>query len=174
MTTKTIAFALTTLMAACSTSGMPHATPASRTAVTCDGGSVTSDLELARYEGCTEVRGDLAISGVSSLEAMADLHRVEGTLSISETQRLYTLSGLESLAEVGALRIEHNRALINAHGLNGLTRAGAVVIAKNPRLSKRYGLLAKLSGSSTHLTITDNRGLMAEGVASAQTLVGTL
>lgn len=170
MTTKTLALALATLMAACSTSGMQHAAPAPRTAVSCAGGSVASDLELARYEGCTEVRGNLAISGVSSLEPLADLRRVEGTLSISENHRLYTLSGLDALTEVGTLRIEHNRALINAGSLNGLSLARDVVIARNPRLTKRYGLLAKLPSSSTHLSFSDNRGLTAEGVASSQAL----
>jgi len=175
MTTKTIALALATLMAACSTSSMQHAAPAPLTALSCEGGSVTSDAELARYEGCTEIRGHLAITGVSSLAPLGDLRRVEGALSVSETRHLYTLSGLESLTEVGTLRIEQNRGLINAGSLNGLTQARDVVVAKNPRLTKRYGLLAKLPSASTHLSFSDNTGLSAEGVASTSGLaVGTL
>jgi hypothetical protein len=175
MTIKMIALALASLMAACSSSGMQHAAPAPETARSCGGGGVSSDGELARYEGCTHIRGHLAITGVSSLTSLAALRSVEGTLSISDTRSLYTLSGLEALTQVDTLRLERNQGLITASGLNSLIQARTVVIARNPRLSKRYGLLAKLPSNSTNLSVSDNRGLDAEGVSSSSGLrVGIL
>ena len=132
--------------------------------IACEGSSVRSDAELARYAGCTEIKGSLSIEGVTTLAPLGDLHRVEGALSVRNTRRLYTLAGLDALEQVGELVIEQNRGLINAGGLNRLTLAGSVVIAQNPRLTKKYGLLRQLSSGSTRIRYEANMGLRAEGI----------
>src|SRR6266545_1353914 len=144
MNPKLIALAFSSLLGACTGAG-PRAAAHSGTApVACEGSSVRSDAELARYAGCTEIEGSLSIEGVTTLAPLRDVHRIDGTLSVRNTRRLYTLAGLEALDEVGELRIEKNVGLINAGSLNGLTLAASVVIAENPRLTNRYGLLGQL------------------------------
>jgi hypothetical protein len=166
MNPKMIALAFSTLLGACTGAGSQHAARAGAAPVACEGSSVRSDAELARYAGCTEIQGSLSIEGVTTLAPLADLHRVEGALTVRNTRRLYSLAGLEALAEVGELRIEKNVGLINAGSLNGLSLAASVVIAENPRLTKRYGLLGQLTNGSTRIRYEANAGLRAEGIVT--------
>jgi hypothetical protein len=165
MTMNKLVLALGTLLAACSGAPAPSAIAPTQSASVCEGGSVRSDAELARFAHCTEIAGDLALSGVTSTEALERLRSVDGTLSISGTERLYTLSGLENLRRVSTLRIERNRRLISIGSLRALTHAKTVSIVANPRLSRSGGSLDGLTRVAAEVTVMDNVGLRAEGVA---------
>ena len=67
----------------------------------CEGGVVNQDAELARYTGCRVVAGHLDVRGVTSLAPLHALERVDGTLRIERTDRLYSLTGLERLRSDG-------------------------------------------------------------------------
>ncbi len=165
MTMNKIVLALGTLLAACSGSAVPAAVAPAPAASVCEGGSARGDAELAHYAGCTAITGDLDVSGVTSMQALERLRSVDGTLSISGTARLYTLTGLENLRRVNALRIERNRGLISIGSLKALTHANTVSIVANPRLSRSGGSLDGLTRMAGEVTVIDNVGLRAEGVA---------
>jgi hypothetical protein len=166
MNTRTLAIALSTLLAACSGS-LPHSAPSVATAMACPGGLVRGDAALARYSHCVSVGSDLTIEGVTTLRPLTNLREVEGTLTVARTTALYTLAGLEGLREVRALHLERNRGLIDAGSLNHIERAEHVVVAHNPQLSKRFGLLRGLQSDSTRMSVVKNSGLTAEGVVAA-------
>jgi hypothetical protein len=165
MTMNKIVLALGTLLAACSGSAVPAAVAPAPQAALCDGGSVRSDAELERFTHCTAIAGDLVVSGVTSMKPLEDVRTVYGTLSIRRTERLYTLTGLENLRRVNALDIEENRGLISIGSLKSLTRAKSVSIVANPRLSRSGGSLDGLTRVAGDVTVKDNLGLRAEGVA---------
>ena len=159
--------AVGTLLAACSGSGLPHAAAPALGASACEAGSVNGDAELEQYARCTTVAGDLEISRVTSVKALEHLRSVDGTLTIRETDHLYSLAGLEHLRRVNVLRLEKNRGLISIGSLNALARAEKVSIVQNPRLSRTHGLMAGLRHAVAEVTLVDNLGLRAEGVTMA-------
>jgi len=165
MTTNAIVLAFGTLLSACSGSAVPGAAAPTSAAAACEGGSVRSDVELERYVHCTTIAGDLDVTGVTSVSPLHHLRSVEGTLSIRRTEHLYSLSGLESLRRVDILRIEQNRGLISIASLNALAHAEKVNIVANPRLSSSGGLMDGLKRIAAEITLVDNVGLRAEGVA---------
>lgn len=156
---------LTLALAACSRQVHPSAAPAAA-ARTCEGGAVRSDADLDRYAGCAVIAGDLDVRGVTSVEPLARVRAVEGALAIHDTRRLYSLTGLERLRAVGSLSIERNEGLISIASLNALTTAERVSVTKNHRLSRVHGFLSGL-GPSSEVSVIDNVGLRAEGMASA-------
>ena len=165
MTMNKIVLALGTLLAACSGSAVPTAVAPAPAAALCDGGTVRSDAELERFAHCTAIAGDLDVSGVTGMQPLEHVRTVYGTLGIHGTERLYTLSGLENLRRVNGLRIEQNRGLISIASLKALTHAKTVSIVANPRLSRSGGSLDGLTRVAGEVTLTDNVGLRAEGVA---------
>jgi uncharacterized protein YunC (DUF1805 family) len=165
MTMNKIVLALGALLAACSGSAVPGAAAPTVAAATCDGGSVRGDAELERYGHCATIAGDLDVTGVTSVEPLRRLRAVDGTLSIHRTERLYSLSGLENLRRVDTLRIEQNRGLISIGSLNALAHAEKVSIVANPRLSGSRGLMDGLKRAAAEITMLNNAGLRAEGVA---------
>ena len=99
------------------------------------------------------------------MQPLENVRTVYGTLSIRGTERLYTLTGLENLRRVNALSIEQNRGLISIGSLKALTQAKTVSIVANPRLSRSGGSLDGLTRRASEVTVKDNLGLRAEGVA---------
>ena len=127
-------------MVACSgTAQRPVATVAPEAARSCQGRAVHGDAELAAFAGCSEVQGDLRISGVSSLESLAALKQVDGTLGIEGNPELTDLAGLESLSRVGTMVLERN-GFFTIEGLEGVREIGRLAIADNPRLTSIAGL----------------------------------
>ena len=165
MNAKLILLALSTFAAACSTSGQVAVQP-SAPASACTGGFARGDAELERYAGCTVIAGDLVLEGVTTVEPLSALERVDGTLGIRQTHALYSLSGLEHLRRVGELRLEGNRTLISARALNGLVAARSVLVAGNPRLSKSFGLFEQLATDPSAIRLEKNAGLSAEGLGA--------
>jgi len=140
----------------------------------CEGGVVNQDAELARYTGCRVVAGHLDVRGVTSLAPLHALERVDGTLRIERTDRLYSLTGLERLRSVDMLDIRDNTALVSGGALRGLTHVRRVHVSDNPRLSKAYGMLDALAKSNADLYLSNNSGLSTEGVPQTATFTGAL
>jgi hypothetical protein len=163
------------LLAACSGAAHPQASSVAHEP-DCRGGSIHSDAELARFEHCVAVEGDLQVSGVRTLKSLASLREVTGTLEIGPTEQLVALAGLERLEAVGTLVLTRNRALIDARALNGLDRSEHVRVGGNPRLSKSFGFLEGLPVRDAKLELSHNIGLEAEGLRPAGQAkhVGTL
>jgi hypothetical protein len=176
-------------MVACSGAAQHHvAVAANGTASGCQGRAVHGDAELAAVAGCSQIQGDLSITGVSSLESLGGLKRVNGSLTIRDNPELTDLAGLESLArvdtmvlerngfftveglegvrEIGRLAIAENPRLISVAGLNQVRSVGELVIVGNPRLSAYYGLLPRLERNPARVIIEDNRGLAAQESAA--------
>jgi hypothetical protein len=164
--TKLVLLTLGTFLAACSGSPL-HAAAAPRpNGAACEGGSVHGDGELARYEHCVSIRGDLDVTAVTTLAPLRELESVEGTLAIRKTERLYSLAGLERVRRVRGLSIAHNRSLISVGSLNELAHAERVSIVSNPRLTSTQGFMKRLSRAGSRITLSGNAGLRAEGVVS--------
>jgi hypothetical protein len=167
-TTKIVVLALGTLLAACSGSGIHDAEAPRQVGGACEGGSIHGDAELARFAHCVTVHGDLEVTSVTTLAPLRALEAVDGTLAIRQTERLYTLEGLERLNRVEELSIEQNRSLISIGSLNALAHAARVSIVANPRLTSMHGFMNALSRSGSQITLVGNVGLRAEGVASTE------
>jgi hypothetical protein len=169
------------LMVACSGAAQRPATATVDVARSCPAAVVNGDAELAKVEGCTSIDGDLHISAVSSLEALAELREVHGTLTISDSPELGNLEGLEQLSrvdtlvlqrsgvfttvgldglrEIGRLAIAENPRLISAAGLNHVRAVREVVITDNPRLTAYFGLLPALEHNPIRVSVQGNRGI---------------
>ncbi|HEY4160326.1 MAG TPA: hypothetical protein VGM29_19575 [Polyangiaceae bacterium] len=167
MTTKTSLVMLFGLFGAACSSAIaepPRATPAAE--AVCRGGEVASDAALRKFADCTRVDGDLVLNGVSDLEPLAHVHAINGTLSIGHTSALYSLSGLERLCSVDALRLTYNARLIDASALDGVKSVQRIEIAHNPRLCARFGLLTSLQTPAAKADLRFNAGLSSADVQS--------
>jgi hypothetical protein len=156
----------------------------------CGGATLKSDAEVAAFAHCSEVQGDLRIEGgVTDLDSLGSLRRVAGTLSISNTNGLEDLRGLERLTSVGALEIagnerlertlglgnlqrvgklvvKHNSQLVSLGGLKSLQRAESVEISNNRVLAGYFGLLPRLARVEEQLVLRQNLGLSKREVAA--------
>jgi hypothetical protein len=139
----------------------------------CAGGVVRGDAELQRYTGCRSV-GHLDVRGVTSLLPLHSLERVDGTLRIERTDKLYSLAGLERLRSVDALDLRDNTALISGGALRGLSHVRRAHLSNNPRLSKTYGLLDAIRKTHEDVVLSNNSGLSAEGVPESEVLSNAL
>ena len=137
--TRTIAFATTllaTLAGACSRDAQPASAPT--LAFECEGGTVQSEADVARYTGCQSIVGDLRISG-SNLTDVSAFHRVR---SVS-----------------GKLVVSDNARLISLAGLKHVSHAGAVEIRNNPMLAAYPGILPALEQVEEGVVLRSNRGI---------------
>jgi hypothetical protein len=122
---------------------------------TCEGGVARSDAELAPYQRCALIEGDLAVSGVTSLAPLVQLRAVSGALSVASTS-VDELADLGSLSSVGRLEVRNNSQLSTLAGLSHLGKAREVVIVGNSELRTLDGLsglreLGRLSIQGTSL-----------------------
>ncbi|MEI9947953.1 MAG: hypothetical protein WDO74_02980 [Pseudomonadota bacterium] len=154
------------LLAACSGAARP---PVATLAAlqTCAGGVARNDAELAPFQRCALISGDLAVSGVTSLAALSKLHAVRGTLSIVNTE-LEGLTDLGSVARVGRLELRSNSHLSSLAGLAHLRHTQEVVLQGNPELRT----LAGLSGlrELDRLSIRDTSLYSLHGVENVSNL----
>ncbi|MCB9282853.1 MAG: T9SS type A sorting domain-containing protein [Lewinellaceae bacterium] len=105
-----------------------------------DGISFTTQQEIddfpASYSGCTEIEGDIEITGtgITDLNGLSAITNIKGNLKIHDTNLLETLDGLNNLASVeGSLMLWGNNALLNLTGLEGLTAVQKhLAIGSNP------------------------------------------
>ncbi|MCW4470882.1 T9SS type A sorting domain-containing protein [Flavobacterium sp. MFBS3-15] len=85
------------------------------------------DNFIIQYPNCTEVDGDIGISGnnITNLEGLSNLVSISGALEIRNTGNLASLNGLENLVSVGTdLIIRSNASLTDIEGLSSLTTVG--------------------------------------------------
>lgn len=170
---RRVFFIVWTALMGCS-AARQTAVRAAAPAAPCVGGAVAGDAELERYAGCRVIAGRIDVRGVTSLAPLRSLERVDGTLCIERTDRLYSLSGLERLRSVGTLEIRDNTALISGGALRGLDRVQRAHLSHNPRLSKTYGLLDAIVKGGGDVYLAHNSGLTAEGVRESEAPSATL
>jgi hypothetical protein len=138
--TRTIALfttLLATLTGACSArDAQPAAAPA--VAFECEGGTVRSEADAARYAGCESIVGDLSISGSSltDVSAFRQVRSVSGKLVVTDNARLISLAGLKHVSS-----------------------ARAVEIRNNPMLAAYPGLLPALDQVDESVVVRSNRGI---------------
>ncbi len=106
----------------------------------CLGAKIESDTALVHYAGCTEIRGDFAVAGVTSLRSMRGLRHVTGKLTVARNSELEDLTGLEELHDVGSLELVDNRRLDDVIALAALQSAHSVAVVGNPQLVDLRGL----------------------------------
>ena len=138
---------LSTLATICSltfacASRAPLTTSAAQTALrSCAGRILASDAEIQAFAGCGRVDGDLTIAGdVTSLEPLAAIEAVHGTLSVESTTRLQSLDGLERLRVATGISLHHNRELDDVTALSSLHQVSRLSLSGNPQLETLRGL----------------------------------
>ncbi len=79
----------------------------------CSGGVLLLEEEIVRFQGCTEVHGDLQVGGaITDLDALSKVAVVHGALAIGPSYQLRSTTGLAGLIRVeGALRVQQNWVL---------------------------------------------------------------
>lgn len=82
------------------------------------------------------IGGDLQISGndINNLEALSSLIRVKGALIIKDNPQLESITGFNSVIEVGFLDIKDNPSLSMINGFNSLMNCGGMLITGNDEL----------------------------------------
>ncbi|HEY5916334.1 MAG TPA: hypothetical protein VIU13_03000, partial [Chryseolinea sp.] len=123
-------------------------------AAVCNGDVILSSQAEVNAFSCSEVTGNLTISGedITNLDALATLQRVGGHLSIEVNVNLDNLDGLSSLRAVnGELRIANNPELKSVNGLVNLNAVGGLAIMNNPNL-------VDVKGLNSVVKVADNLG----------------
>jgi len=98
------------------------------------------------YPGCTQIDGNLQISGeqsdIQSLIGLAQIQYIKGDLRVYGLDSVSNLDGLNQIDSIdGALRIEGNSGLLSCSGLNSLQHVkGLLNIQFNDHLQSLHGL----------------------------------
>jgi hypothetical protein len=156
-----------------------------------EGITFTTQAEIdnfqTNYPNCTEIEGDVTISGndITNLNGLSVLTAIGESLFIGHNNTLINLTGLENLSSIGghlniwandtltglaglhnvtsigeSLFIGHNNAIINLTGLENLTSIGGYLnIWANNALTSLTGLDNIGVASIVNLFITDNYSL---------------
>jgi hypothetical protein len=113
------------------------------------------------YPGCTEIEGDVSISGddINSLEGLMVLTSINGVLTISVNPLLPDLTGLENVTFAGELVIIRNELLSNLIGLDGLTTISGSLIIGYDMPEQGNASLINLTGLEGLHTIGGNLGI---------------
>ena len=114
------------------------------------------------YPGCTEIEGDVIISGteITNLNGLSVLTSIGGDFDIVGNEILTSLSGMEGITSIGAtLSIWGNGTLISLSGLEGLTSIGGeFTIDSNSSLECMTGL-ENLTSIGGNLNINGNEAM---------------
>ncbi|WP_181234219.1 hypothetical protein [Enhygromyxa salina] len=125
--------------------------------------SVVSDLMISddtapQSVDCVEqVLGDLTIGPTTqliSLDMLANLREVGGTIYVSGNFSLTSLEGLEQLERVDWLHVRRNDNLGDLHGLESLATVDHITISKNAGMTSLAGLPDHIA--PTALEVADN------------------
>lgn len=130
---------------------------------------VTDDEQLADVASCSEITGDLQISGLDvAAIVLPELTAVGGDLRISRNDQLVEID-VGALASVGgALIVEDNAALPSLDGFGALATVDSDVrVARNDALASTGGLAA-LEVVGAGLWIRDNAALAELGLAALE------
>jgi hypothetical protein len=102
------------------------------------------------YPGCTEIEGNVIITGIVSdivnLDGLEVLTNIGGYLKIINNTLLTSLTGLDNLNSIGGLQISNNVDLISLSSLENVTSIqgdlsiGDVTYGGNPSLTNLMGL----------------------------------
>ena len=134
------------------------------------------------YPGCTEIEGDVVITGIdiTDLEGLNVVNEVWGDFTIFGTSNLTDLSGLENIEIIGGSLVigdndEPNSVLVTLNGLNNLDSIGHhFTIINNDLLSDLAGF-DNLKYVNHNLTISGNSNLLSlEGIESLEEVGGNL
>jgi hypothetical protein len=149
--------------------------------------TITTAVQLARLEVCSEITGDLVIGPSTDIITLAPLSNVDalgGSLRIEDNSALTMLSGLGSVRSIAddvvirnnplltstgslqrvntlrTLTLDNNDSLGNLNGLQGLTELTDIAIINNSALTNLDGLenLATINGN---IDITANSSLVS-------------
>jgi hypothetical protein len=128
------------------------------------------------YPGCTEIEGDVTITGdITNLFGLNALTSIGGYFHLWSNHNLPSLVGLDSLSSIGgSFQIMFNDELIDLTGLNALNYIGGdLKIRYNDNLLNLNGLQS-LSNNSIHgLYITDNTSLLnLQGLNGLTSILG--
>jgi len=125
------------------------------------------------YPGCTEIEGDVEISGaeIFNLQGLITLNSIGGELELAFTSRLQNLTGLNSLTSVSNnVKVWFNDSITSLEGLNNLVSIGGNLVIgetySNP-VSTKINSLEALS----NLTYISG-GLYIKYCDSLQSLAG--
>ena len=114
------------------------------------------------YPGCTEIEGDVEISGdnITNLNGLNVLTAIAGELIIEDNSSLVDLNGFNVLLTIGGdLYIKDNASLVNLTGLNNLTSIGnSLRIINNENLTNLWAL-SNLTSFVGFLNIYNNNAL---------------
>jgi hypothetical protein len=107
----------------------------------CAGQTLTTDAEVQTMAGCTRVEGPLTITGsVTTLQPLASIESVYGTLAVESTAHLGSLDGLEQVREVSRLVLTDNAQLDDIAALGSLSTVRSITLKGNPELETLRGL----------------------------------
>ena len=114
------------------------------------------------YPGCSEIEGDLIISGseISNLNGLTSISSIGGSLLIYLNFSLSSLDGLNNLTFIGGyISIDYNVELTSLEGLENLTSIGGYLsIFSNSALSG-LNMLNSLTTIGGYLNIITNESL---------------
>jgi hypothetical protein len=116
----------------------------------------------ANYPNCTELKGEVHISGndILNLNGLSVVTSIEETLIIESNTQLAALTGLDDVASIGGvLYITANDSLITLAGMNGLTSVGEFRIEGNAHLTSLKGLDNIDAGTVYYIAIYNNEKL---------------
>lgn len=119
------------------------------------------DSFLINYPNCTEIEGDVIISGngINNLNGLSQITQIGGNLEILDNPDLSSLLELISLEAIGGtLLISGNESLINLSGLDSLKTIGNNLFLYFNRLSNLSGL-GSISCIQGFLSIIGNDSL---------------
>lgn len=130
------------------------------------------------YPGCTELNGDVIISGedITNLDGLIGLSSIGGSFNIRNNGMLTDISGLVNLLTLGgSLSIDNNVLLATLTGLENLdTVQGSLSVRNNNSLTSLTGL-ANLKALSGGLSIYNNIVLTSlSGLENLSHLGGSL
>src|SRR5690606_32647453 len=148
----------------------------------CPAGNVTltsqADIDAfaINYPNCTEISGDLYISGstITDLSPLNNLTSVGGNLYIDYNSSLTNLDGLSNLTSVGGFLYISSNSITNLDGLSNLTSVGGYLyISFNSSLTDLDGL-SNLTSVGESLFIDSNSSLTNLDGLSNLTSIGDL
>lgn len=145
-----------------------------------EGITFTTQAEIdsfqTNYPGCTEIEGNVTISGnnITNLNGLNMVNSIGQSLDLSYNDVLTSLNGLDNLTSLKNLSIENNNLLTNLTGLEGLDSIeGFFGITGNSALTNLTGLdnLRYIGG---HLVIEFNGALTSLTGLNNLTSIGSL
>jgi hypothetical protein len=133
----------------------------------CSGGLATSDQALEPYAGCKRVVGNLTLNGMTHLDALQMLERVDGQLTVAGNLTA-SLTGLEHLSYAQSIVIDSNALLDDISALSHLSNVRRLGFSGNQTLASPKGI-ARLS-SLDELTIKHSGFTSLAGLESLQSI----